>query len=101
MLLKKTEYYKLVAKVNNIDTTGFVLKTTYDTNQSDFEKKIPNTSNVAKKTDLNVKITGIENEIPSITGLATSSALNVVENKIADVRKLVKKTDYDTKNIRY
>ena len=88
-VVKKTEYYKLVAKVNNIDTAGFVLKTTYDTNQSDFEKEISNTSNVAKKPDLNVKITGIENEIPSITGLATSSALNVVENEIPDVRKLV------------
>ena len=30
-VVKKTEYDKLVAKVNNIDTTGFVLKTTYDT----------------------------------------------------------------------
>ena len=29
-VVKKTEYDKLVAKVNNIDTTGFVLKTTYD-----------------------------------------------------------------------
>ena len=32
---KKTEYDKLVAKVNNI---GFVLKTTYDTYKSDLEK---------------------------------------------------------------
>ena len=30
-VVKKTEYNKLVAKVNNIDTTEFVLKTTYDT----------------------------------------------------------------------
>ena len=30
-VVKKTEYDKLVVKVNNIDTTGFVLKTTYDT----------------------------------------------------------------------
>ena len=27
-VVKKTEYNKLVAKVNNIDTTGFVLRTT-------------------------------------------------------------------------
>ena len=40
MLLKKTEYDKLVAKVNKIDTTGFVLKATYDTDKSDLEKKI-------------------------------------------------------------
>ena len=47
---KKTEYYKLVAKVNNIDTTVFVLKTKYDTDKSNLEKKIPHTSDIAKKT---------------------------------------------------
>ena len=73
---KKTEYDKLVTKVNNINTRGFVLKTTYDTDKSDLEKKIsdankkriPNTSNLAKKTDLNAKITEIQSKIPSITG---------------------------------
>ena len=39
-IVKKTVYDKLVAKVNNIDTTGFILKTTYDTDKSDLEKKI-------------------------------------------------------------
>ena len=38
-VVKKTVYDKLVAKVNNIDTTRFVLKTTYETDKSDFEKK--------------------------------------------------------------
>ena len=38
--IKKTVYGKLVAKVNNIDTTGFVLKTTYDTDKPNLEKKI-------------------------------------------------------------
>ena len=38
-VVKKTEYNKLVSKVNIIDTTGFVLKTTYDTGKSDFKKK--------------------------------------------------------------
>ena len=54
-VVKKTEYDKLVAKVDNIDTTGFVLKTTYDTDKSDLEKKIcdadkkiPDTSDLAK-----------------------------------------------------
>ena len=61
-------------------------------------KKIPDTSELAKKTDLNAKITEIEGKIPSITGLATNnSALTAVENKIPDVSRLVKKTDYDTK----
>ena len=39
-IVKKTEYDKSVAKVNNIDTTGSVLKTTYDTDKSDLEKEI-------------------------------------------------------------
>ena len=60
-------------------------------------KKIPDASDLAKKTDLNVKITEIEGKIPSITGLATNSALTAVVNKIPDVSSLVKKTDYDTK----
>ena len=37
-------YDKLVTKVNNIDTTGFVLKTKYETDRSDLEKKTPDTS---------------------------------------------------------
>ena len=39
-VVKKTECNKLVTKVGNIDTTGFVLKTKYDTDKSDLEKKI-------------------------------------------------------------
>ena len=38
-VLKKTVYDKLVAKVNNIDTSGFALRTKYDTNKSESEKK--------------------------------------------------------------
>ena len=37
-VVKKTVYDKLVAKVNNIDTSGFVLKTKYDTDKSELEK---------------------------------------------------------------
>ena len=90
--------------MNKIDTTGFALRTTCDTDKSDLEKKIsgvdekvPDTSDVAKKTDINAKIIKIENKIPSICGLATNSALTAVENKIPNVSSLVKKTDYDTK----
>ena len=122
-VIKKTEYDKLVTKVDNIDTIKFLLKTTCDTDNSKIEmamnlvgdkitkqeslatknelaaveNKIPDTSDLAKKTDLNVKITEIENKIHSITGLATNSALTAIENKIPDVSSLVKKKDYDTK----
>ena len=39
-VVRKTVHDKLVAKVNNNDTSGFVLKTKYDTDKSDLEKKI-------------------------------------------------------------
>ena len=42
-VVKKTEYNKLVGKIDNIDTTRFALKTKYDTDKSDIEKRIPNT----------------------------------------------------------
>ena len=50
-----------------------------------------------KKTDYNAKITETEGKIPIITGLATTTALNVVEYKIHNVSDLVKKSDYDAK----
>ena len=56
---------------------------------NDAHKKILDTSNLAKKADLNVKITEIENKIPSITNLATNSALIAVQNKIPNVSSLV------------
>ena len=61
-----SKYEKLVAKVNNIDTTVFVLKTKDGTDKSDLEKKIsdaekeiPDTNNIVIKTDYNYKITEI------------------------------------------
>ena len=46
-VVKKAVYDKLVAKVNNIDTTGF--KSDLEKNISDADKKIPDTSEPAKK----------------------------------------------------
>ena len=40
-VVKKTVYDQLVAKVNNIDTSDFVLKTNYQTDKTELEKKIP------------------------------------------------------------
>ena len=57
-LLKKTVHDKLAAKKkkNDINTSGFFLKTKYDTDKSSLEKKIsdadktiPNISELAKK----------------------------------------------------
>ena len=96
-VVKKTVYDILVAKVNNIDTTGFVLKTKYDADKTELEKKIPDTSKLVKKSDYNAKVSEIEGKIPSISGLVTTSALTAVENKIPSISNLVKKIDYNIK----
>ena len=70
-VIKKTEYNKLVNKVNNIDTSEFVLKTKYNADKLKLEKKIPDISHLIKKTYYNTKITELENKIPDISNLAT------------------------------
>ena len=75
---KKTVYDKLVANVDNIDTSDFVLKTKYQTDKTELENKIPDVSNLVKKT----KLTELENKIPDISNLPTKTALTAVENKI-------------------
>ena len=75
-VVKKDVYDKLVAKVNSIDTSGFVLKTKYDTDKSELENKIPDTSGLFKKTDYNTKIAEIENKIPDVSNLATKNCIN-------------------------
>ena len=46
-VIKKTEYDKLVAKINGIDNTNFISKTKYEKARSDFENKI---DKIDKKT---------------------------------------------------
>ena len=106
-VVKKTVYDKLVAEVNNVNASGFVLKTKYYTDKSNLEKKIsewcrqkiPNISVlVKKKADYgNAKITEIESKTSSIFSLATTAALTTAENKIPDVSNLVRKSIYDAK----
>ena len=90
-VVKKDVYDKLVTEVNNIDTSGFVLKTRYDTDKSELGNKIPDTSGLVKKTDYDTKITEIEDEIPDVSNLATKTALTTVEDKITDISNLAKK----------
>ena len=71
-------YDKLIAKVKNIDTSNFVLKTKYQTEKTELENKILDVSNLVKKTNL----TEVENKIPDTSSLATKPALTAVENKI-------------------
>ena len=51
-VVKKTVYDKLVAKVNNIDTSDFVLKTNYNTDKTKLENKIPDVADFVKKAKL-------------------------------------------------
>ena len=81
-VVKKDVYDKLVIKVNNINTSGFALKTKYDTGKSELENKIPDTRDLVKKTDYNTKITEIKGKIPDISNLATKTALTTLEIKI-------------------
>ena len=90
-VVKKDVYDKLVAQVNDINTSGFILKTKYDTDKTELEKKIPDTSGLVKKTDYDSRIREMEGKIPDISNLATKTALTTVENKIPDVSNLVKK----------
>ena len=69
-------YDKLAAKVNNIGASSFVLKTEYQTDKTELEKKIPNVTNFVKKT----KLTVLENKILNVSSLATTNALTAVEN---------------------
>ena len=66
-VVKKTVYNKLVAKVNNIDTNDFVLKTRDCTDKTELENKIPDINGLVTKAQLNV----VENKIPRASYLVT------------------------------
>ena len=91
--VKKAVYDQLVAQINNIDDSVFILKTKYQTDKAELEKKIPDVTDFFKKT----KLTELENKIRDVSSSATTNALNAVGNKIPSVSSLVKKTDYHTK----
>ena len=48
-VFKKAVYDKLVTKVNNIDTSRFVLKTKCQTHKEELENKIPDVTDAVKK----------------------------------------------------
>ena len=86
-VVKKAVYDKLAAKANNIDTSALILKTKYQTDKTELEKKIPDVTDFVKKP----KLTEIENKIPSVSSLVTKTTLTAVENKIPNISNLVKK----------
>ena len=48
-VVEKAVFDKLVAKVDNIDTSDFVLETNYNNDKTKLENKIPDTSDLVKK----------------------------------------------------
>ena len=68
-----------------------MLKTKYQTDKTELEKKIPDVTDFVKK----IKLADLDNKIPDVSSLATKTALIAVENKISSVSNLV--TDYNTK----
>ena len=93
-VFKKDEYGKLDAKVNNIDTSDLLLKTNYQKDKTELEKKIPDVTNFVKKT----KLTELEYKIPD-SSLATTTALSIVENKISSVSSIVQKQPMTQKSV--
>ena len=126
-VVKKTVYDKLVAKVNNIDTSDLVLKTNYNTDKVQLENKIPNVldfvkkqnslnqkikflikfltqhkiSNLATKADYNKKIADVENKLNNYDNYIDTSEFNKLAADVFNARlaqaKLITKTDFDTK----
>ena len=62
-------YDKLVAKVNNINTSTFVVKTKYQTGNAELENKISDGTDFVKKK----KLIELENKIP---GVSNKSCIN-------------------------
>ena len=65
---------KLVAKVNNTSTSDFVLKTKYQTDKTELDKKIADVTNFVIKK----KLTELPKKIPDISSLAAKTALTGV-----------------------
>ena len=69
----KDLYDKLVAKVDSIDTSGFALKSKYNTAKLELENKIPDTSGLVKKRDYDSRIDDIEGKSPDPSVLVTKT----------------------------
>ena len=61
--------------LNNIDTSDFALKTNYNTDKTELEKRIPNVTDFVKKA----KLTELADKIPDVSNLATKAVLTTVE----------------------
>ena len=79
-----------LSKLTSVVKNEVVKKTEYNAKIKYIEDKTPGITNVATKPILNPKINEIKTEISSISGLAATSTLTAVEDKIPNVSNLVK-----------
>ena len=91
MLETKYNTYKTQLENKIPDTSDLVKKTNYNTKITELENKIFDTNGFLKKCNCNIKITELGNKISDISNLATKTALITVKNKIPSIRDLVKK----------
>ena len=61
------------------------MKTKYQTDKIELQKKIPDVADFAKKT----KLTELEHKIPDVGSLATKTAVSAIQNKIPSVSSLI------------
>ena len=110
ILLKKTDFDALKTKVDSIDVSKYVLKNECDSEVGNLKLKILEVSDLlptstfnSKITEIEGKITTVDNEIPDISGLVSKisistlsikTELNNVLNKIPDITGYVKLNDY-------
>ena len=69
-VVKKDVFDNLVGKVNNFDASKFVSKTKYNTDKSELENKIPDTSGLVKNPDYDSNISETGGKISDVTNLA-------------------------------
>ena len=111
------------SKLSDVVKNTLIRKDVYNAKIINIENEITDITNLASNTTVNVKINEVKGETPSITNAVTIAAFNAiinyfkgkilsitnldtnatfiaVKNKIPNVSSLVKKTDYDTKNLK-
>ena len=101
-VVRKAVYDKLAAKVDNIDTSDFVLKAKYQTDKTEFEQKIPDLTDYVKKTKLSgsletkTALTAMKNIIVSVSSLVKTNKQTKITDYGTNISELENKlTDYD------
>ena len=87
-----------LSELNDVVKNDIVKEDVCDAKMQNIEDKIPNITNIANNTALNVNINEVKKKIATITNLATTNYSYCCWKKKPNVSNLVKKTDHNTKN---